>query len=234
MLGLDSFAKAEENSTSLINSIKSVIEEEEQILAQSDDKAMKEQLETLTNEKGLIEKEQQDLAANTKEKESKTKELEKELSEIKSRYEKSKKLEKEIAELSSKIETLGRELKKIDGAGIDKEKIDTEFKEHKKKFDGIDSEMKSLKKTESEMLKGIADAQAAIDLNKKKAAERDRLVESLKGKDLDAIEKAHKDLEERTNALVKELSSIKGRREDTKKWAVELSEHISKCPVCEQ
>ena len=56
----------------------------------------------------------------------------------------------------------------------------------------------------------------------------------MKGKDLDAIEKAQKDLEEATNTLVKELSSFKGRREETKKWAMELIEHISKCPVCEQ
>ena len=65
---------------------------------------------------------------------------------------------------------MGRELKKIESMGIDKEKIDAEFKEHKKKLDDIDSEMKSLKKTEAETLKGIADAQAAVDLNKKKAA----------------------------------------------------------------
>lgn len=234
MLGLDSFAKAEENATSLINSIKSVIGEEEQILAQSDDKAMKEQLEGLTNERQQIEKEQRELAAQAKEKESTVKGLEKELSEIKSRYERSKRLEKEIAELSSRIDTLQKELKKIESTGIDRGSIDADLKSHKKKLDEIESGMKELKKTEADALRGAADAEAALALNSKKASERDMLLESLKGKDLEALERSQKDMENSANALVKEHASLKGRRDDTKKWAMELSEHISKCPVCER
>jgi DNA repair exonuclease SbcCD ATPase subunit len=43
-----------------------------------------------------------------------------------------------------------------------------------------------------------------------------------------------REMDEMLQSYVKELSSLKGRREDAKKWAKELAEHISKCPVCER
>lgn len=234
MLGLDNFAKAEENATSLINSIKSIINDEEQTLAQSNSSEMKSQLEKLTKERQGIEKEQADLTQQAKEKESETKKLEKELAEIKSRYDKSKKLEKEIAELSSKIETITKELKKIDSLGIEKKAVESEFDEKAKKLDECDSKIKKMRKTESEILKNIADAEAEVKINEKKMHERDKLLELIKGKNIESIDKAISEEDKKLQDSIKEVSSLKGKKTEIKDTADKLSEHISKCPICER
>ncbi len=234
MLGLDSFAKAEENSTSLINSIKSMIADEEQILSQNDSGEMKVQLGKLTKERQAIDKEQQELTQRAKEKESEKSKRDMELADIKLKSETSKKLEREIAEISSRIDTLNNELKKISDLGIDKRDIEAEFAAKSKKLEDHDSEIRKLRKSESEILRIIADAEAALKLNQKKAAERESILESIKGKGLESIEKSIRDDDLKLQNSVKELSSIKGRKEDVKKWAKELEEHISKCPVCER
>jgi DNA repair protein SbcC/Rad50 len=234
MLGLDNFATAEQNATSLANSIKSMITEEEQILAQSDVKELKVQLEKLSNERQAIEKEQLELKAQSKEKESNKAKLEKELADVKSRYEKSKKLEKETAELSSKIETLRKELKKIEELGIEAKDVEVEFVTKSKKLESHDGEIKKFRKEESDLTKMVAESEAIVKLNEKKAQDRQKILESLKGKDIAAMEKALKLQDESLQSSIKELSSLKGRKEEIKKRAQELSEHISKCPVCER
>ncbi len=234
MLGLDSFAKAEENATSLINSIKSIIADEEQVLAQTNINEAKSQLENLTKERQGIEKEQKELTEQSKDKESNAKKLEKELTEIKSKFEKSKRLEKEIAEFSSKITTLKGELKKIEKMGIEKKDINSELDAKGKRLESCDTEIKKFRKEESEILKNIADAEANVKLNKAKALEKEKLLESIKGRNPESLEKDVKEKEDAFQGSVKELSSLKGRCEDIKKWAKELAEHISKCPVCER
>jgi DNA repair protein SbcC/Rad50 len=234
MLGLDSFAIAETNATSLINNIKSLIADEEQVLAQADAGEIKLQLEKLVKEKQGIDKDQLQLTEESKQKESNIKKLEKELVEVKAKYDRSKKLEKEIAELSGKIETLNKELKKIEEMGINKEEIESNFILNTKKLEEHNSEIKQLRKNESQMLKLIADADALVKFNEKKAIERDKLLESIKGKDPKAIEEAVSQKDAGLQNSIKELSSLKGKQEDVKKWASELTEHISKCPVCER
>ncbi len=234
MLGLDSFAKAEENATSLVNSIKSVIADEEQVLAQTDIKELKAQLEKLAKERQALEKEQMELADQRKEKGLNMERLEKQLSGIKSKYEKSKKLEKEIAELSSRIETLRKEVKKINELGTESKEIESEFIAKSKIQEKHDAEIKRLRKTESDIIKAIADSEAIVKVNEKKAAEMERLLESIKGKSLEEIKKKTELSGKEIQDSIKERASFNGRREELKKWVGELAEHISKCPVCER
>ncbi len=234
MLGLDNFARAEENTTSLINGIKSMIADEEGMLAQSDVKELKKQLEKLTEERRAVEKEQLQLAEQGKERESQLKIHNTNLAEMKSKSERSRKLQKELAELSSRIETLGKELKKIAELGIDKKSIESEFDSKSKKLEALDAEIKRLRKRESEIMSEIADAQAAIKHNNKKSAEKAKILEAIKGKNPERMEKELSEKEAAMQDSLKELSSFKGRKEELRKWAKELGEHISKCPVCER
>ncbi|MDE1870993.1 MAG: hypothetical protein KGI06_02010 [Candidatus Micrarchaeota archaeon] len=234
MLGLDSFAKAEENSVSLINSMKYIVSEDEKILAQSDMKGLKVQLERLAAEKGALSEEQKELSRLAREKESELKRLSSDLSEIKSKYEKSKELERESAGMSGKIDALGRELKKIESMGIEAGDIGSELKARQKELESRDSEIRKTRKEESELLKMVADADAIVGINEKKALEKARLSESVKGKALESMESALREEESHLQESNREISSLAGRKDDIRKWAKELAEHISKCPVCER
>lgn len=234
MLGLDSFAKAEENTTSLINSIRSMIKDEEQMIAQIDLKELKAQMEKMANEKQLLEKEQKRLQEQSKEKESALKKLEKELTDMKSKYENSKKIAKQIAELSSKIETLAKELKNIDLSGIDKSEVTKEYESKKKKHEDYEAELKKLRKEESTIVKSFTEAETLLKLNQKKSVERDNILQSMKGKELSAVEKKVKEKENELQTLMKDISVLKAKREEIKEWSAELAKHISKCPLCER
>jgi DNA repair protein SbcC/Rad50 len=234
MLGLDNFANAEDNATSLINNIKATIADEEQVLAQIDARELKLQLEKLTTERTQMDSELKNLQKESQETQSKVDVLQNRLVETKSKYDTSKKLEKEIAEISSKIETLNKEAKKIEELGIDPKTIESEFTEKNKLLQFQDAEIKELRKSESEITKKLGDSSAVVRLNEKKLLERNQLTESIKGMDVAAEDKKLQEIDLQLHNYVKELSSLKGRKEDIKKWAAELRDHISKCPVCER
>lgn len=234
MLGLDSFAKAEENTTSLINSIKSLINDEEQMLAQIDSKELASQLEKITKERQTLEAEQKGLIEKSKEQESDLGTLQKEMEGLKSKYEKSRRLSTEVSELSSKVETLKKELKSMELHGLDKSKIQAEFDAKKNEFESCNEKLKKLRKEESSLLKSIAEAETVLRLNQKKIIERDRLAESIKDREPASIEKAIAEREKETQTLIRELSSFKARKDEIKVALEELAKHISKCPICER
>ncbi|MGD0729587.1 MAG: AAA family ATPase [Candidatus Micrarchaeaceae archaeon] len=234
MLGLDSFAVAESNTTSLINSIRSLISDEEQMLAQIDSSELKVQLEKMAREKAELEIEQKKISEDSREKEKSLKQLEKNMSDLKSKYDRSKKLTNEIAELSSKINTLNSELKKIESLGIDQSSIESEYASKSKRLELYQTELKSLRKEESSLQKIIAESEALVKLGNDKIKERDKLTELMKGKNIQESEIQIKNKEKELQDAMKELSVLKARKEEINEWVKELSKHISKCPLCER
>ena len=233
MLGLDRFANAEVNATSLINSMKSLIAGEEQTLTQMDLGEFKRQLESLSKEKETVGKEQ---AAQAKEAELAKEGMEKrkdELSELKQRYEKRVKLVKEIAELESRILTLKKEIEKaVVPHGLDK--LEGDRKELGEKERSAIAELKSLKAKGDAATRETAQAEAESKNCLAKVKERDRILEEMKGKDLPSIEKTIKKDDDALQELRKNLAILKGRKQELEESVDELSKDISKCPVCER
>lgn len=234
MLGLDSFARAEENTTSLINSIKSLIADEEQTLAQIDRNELRAQLEKLTTERQELEKEQRVVLEDAAQRTENVKLFESEITELKLKAERSKRLSKEIAELSSRIETLRKELGNMDVQGLNRSELESGYISTAKRKEQGDAELKRLRKEESSLAKSLGEVEASVKLNRKKVEERDRLLESIKGKLLERIELEINGKDAALQNAYKEISSLKGRQAEVKEWANELGKHISKCPVCER
>ena len=76
MLGLDNFSRAEENSTSLINSLRSRVKEDEQTLAQLDVKQYKMELERLVERERLLQRAEKDIGKLVAQETARVKELE--------------------------------------------------------------------------------------------------------------------------------------------------------------
>ncbi len=234
MLGLDSFAKAEENATSLINQIKGLIGDEEQMLVKMDREELKSQIDKLAAERDALAKEQLSLSAKSREGAAAIKKLESELAELKSKSERSNTLSNSISSTSGRIDALKKEMLGIEAQGIDGKKVESDHDAVTKRLGEYDAELKALRKKESLEQKGLADAEAAVKLNQKRSEERDRLSDAVKGRALESMMKEHNSMNDTLQGVVKTLSSHRGRADELRKQAAELSEHISKCPVCER
>ena len=113
MLGLDRFALAEENATSLANALKSYIQEDEKLLESADIKSMQERSEALhkeqIDERGKAEK----LSAAAKGLHEELLRMKQEYQKIKEQVDAKTALSKDIASIEGRLSTLSSQLQKI-------------------------------------------------------------------------------------------------------------------------
>ncbi|MDE1810875.1 MAG: SMC family ATPase, partial [Candidatus Micrarchaeota archaeon] len=234
MLGLDLFAKAEENVTSLLNTIKSTISEDEKILAQIDLNSFKEQLERLSGDRKNSEAESLALESLEKTLKSRIKDIEAELSQMKKSYDTKLALTKEMSELSSRISTLKAEVEKISKMGIEESEVVEQHGKKTEQAKALESSSSKLKLEEKALTRSVADAEAKLENIKSKMKERDTIASQMDGKDLTKIEADLKSCEQAVKEQIQHGSSLQSNRTETEKWLKELEKHISNCPVCER
>ncbi len=234
MLGLDSFARAEENSTSLINSLRSMISDEEQMMAQQDAAGAKSQLEKLASERSLILAAQKSITEGIGELESRVKGLDRSISSMRQLQQRSKLLEREIAELSGRKSMLEKEIGRLSRDASEKGQLERELSELKGEMSGMEERRTKLKFMETESAKRMSAAEAYLKQNRERAVQRDRIAESLKGIDVTSMTKDISSLEFSIQGMVRNISSLETSRADAAKWARELESHLAKCPVCER
>jgi len=234
MLGLDLFAKAEENSTSLINTIKSTITEDEKILAQIDLESFKEQLARLSEDKGKSEAEASALDSLEKALRLKIKAMEGDLAEMKKSYDAKIRLTKEIAELTSRISTLKSEVDKISQMGIEEKSVNEERSKKEARSKELDALGRELKTRERELNKIVSDAEAKLDAVRAKIKERDAINAQMVGKDVSKMEEDARLAEQSIKGQIQHASSLQSNKKENEKWLAELEKHISNCPVCER
>ncbi len=232
MLGLDNFTAAEENITSLINSTRSMIESEEQMLSKINIKEFREQLEKLEMQKSDNDRLQSELAGEGKKLAAQMSDLSAKLDMIKKRYEEKKKVEHEISGTKARLETLNEEIKKL-GEGISEAELSEKYTAAKQKSIVIEKEFEKLRSEE----KKAANELSVIDARARIITENI----SAKNKLLLELEKFDKHIEDKVDAAAKELDRLKelniskkSKIEETKKSYKELETHTGKCPVCER
>ncbi|MDE1832961.1 MAG: SMC family ATPase [Candidatus Micrarchaeota archaeon] len=234
MLGLDLFAKAEENVTSLINTIKSTIAEDEKVLAQIDLESFKEQLGRLSEDKMKSESEATALESLGKTLQSGIRAMEAEFAEMKRSYDTRARLSKEIAELSSRISTLRSESEKISQMGIEERAVTEEHAGKSSRLKAVEESIKELRSREKELSRAVADAEAKLGVLNAKAKERDSINAELSGKELSKIENEASTVEQSIKGQIQQVSSLQSSKRENDRWLSELEKHISNCPVCER
>jgi exonuclease SbcC len=234
MLGLDRFALAEENATSLVNSLKSRIQENEKFVQNADVGVMKSKLEALSKE---LEAEKEKLKST----EASAKSMYKQLLEIKADYQKLKEenekrisISKSIAEVESKISTLKLQLDKISMPGKSLAELHESEKRLSEELEALDKDIEANQEkvkiyiskrsaSEAQLERCIADMEKAQDIKKK-----------IGSTDLNSLKS---EIDSRQNELKLSVAAVadsKSRLAETKKWFDELNKHEGKCPVCEQ
>jgi exonuclease SbcC len=235
LLGLDKFALAGENSTSLSNRIKEMVAETEKTASGFEVGKAKSELDSLRDEHEKLSAEREDLRERLESRSMAKREGEEKLNEMKKAYSKKILLSKEIAEIHSKLSTLDSEIKKIESRlGAAPENLEGKISEFNSRIKLIKEKEKDLVLKERKAQENLSRAESELSRLRKDMEERSRLAEMLKEKDAAAIDASITEKARQMEELEKNLASQRSSREEGEKWATELEKHMGKCPVCER
>lgn len=235
LLGLDKFALAGENLTSLSNRIKEMVAESEKTASGFEVDKAKSELDSLRDEYEKLSAEREDLSERLESRSMAKREGEEKLNEMKKAYSKKILLSKEIAEIHSKLSTLDSEIKKIESRlGAAPENLEGKISELNYRIKSIKEREKDLVLKERKAQENLSRAESELSRLRKDMEERSRLAEMLKEKDAAAIDASITEKARQMEELEKNLASQRSSREEGEKWAAELEKHMGKCPVCER
>ncbi|MDE1865550.1 MAG: SMC family ATPase [Candidatus Micrarchaeota archaeon] len=234
MLGLDNFSRAEENSTSLINSIRNRVKDDEANLSQLDVKHYKAELEKLGVEREKLLEEQQMLSTASDESKKEVKQIESRLSMSKKEQERRNSLAKEMEVTKGRINTIKAEIEKLGELKDSSAMIEKRISEIKSEHERLEREVRELKSKESASLKKLAEIEAEMRSSETKVKELEKIKGALDASPLSKAERDLVKLQEDLEGHTKELAVSDSRISEAKKALSELEKHISKCPVCER
>lgn len=235
LLGLDKFANAQENTTSLVNRIKDMVEESKKTAEGFDIEGQKKQMSELEKEKTKGADEKRRVLENLEKLKEKSRVLESGLKIMKESYNKKMNISEEIAELRSKIEVMSREISKIDS------ERHGELGEVGERLENAESQHNELRKKSRDAISLMQETQTVLGKTqneilsiKKDIAEKEKLLESIKGKDRNRVAEELERHKEQIAEIEVEAASANAQKNEADKWIRELEKHIGKCPVCER
>ena len=235
LLGLDKFALAQENTTSLMNRLKDLIDDREKIVANLDIEKIKGELKSFNAELDSLKENKAKLEKLFAKIDIEAKDVESRLRKLKGEYARKTVLAKEIAELKSKMDFINSEIEKIGKDKLPaKADLENEMKALSKQISGIREREQDSREEERSQSKKLGEIDALVKQIKSKIAERDGLQKELGNKDLEKEEKLLKECLEHIHSLERKLAACESEKEESRKWAEELQKHLSKCPVCER
>ena len=234
MLGLDQFATAEENCTSLINSIRSTADDAEAVLGRMDVASLKRQLEKASSAKKEAEEEQSALEAGEKEGRKRLAAIRAELDGQKGLFARREALAREVIDLRSRISTLRNEIEKIKAKDARLEPLESELDSLGKEERELAKGIERLREGERASTKALADLLAREEQNAKRIVERDAVLKAIGDKDEKDMVGRIGEEEKALAELVTAEAAAGNRKEETEEWVRELSRHLSRCPICER
>ncbi len=234
LLGLDRFAAAQENSTSLINRIKDMVEDAEKTAKSFDINKMENQLKQLSADIKRISEENNDAEAKLKLLTASRETTEASLNSLKELLNKKIRLDKEAAELRSRIAVLEKEIATADSAKL------RDVSELAIFVSASELSIAKLQKEVSENSDIMQSIQARLGKHQKELSdiekamkEKAELTERSKSKNLDSLKSA---LEAESKVLETsdgEYAKSTALKNDAEKSLAELRKHFAKCPVCD-
>lgn len=234
MLGLDTFALAEENATSLINRVKEVIKAEEESLSRTDEKELRAELAKIIGQREKLQKEQESLSSEEKSAKGELEKMRIHLDSLRKELEKKKKISEEIGQLMGKSTVIAKELKKLEAMEIDEKKVASKKEELERSESELKRKLDEKKRAALILTRRVAALEESIKSNKEKLAKREKILSETKGFDLKSTKERIEEENRALKALTEEAAAKQSRAEELGEWLKELNKHISKCPVCER
>jgi exonuclease SbcC len=219
LLGLDKFAAAHENTTSLINKIKDIVAEGETALAAFDLKTLKGQHKALLEEAEKLASERKGLLKELEAREKKKEELKNELARTKEMYSKRIATAKEIAELKSSMAVIEKEIEKIQKKGIaDRASLEMKLAEQKKALEVLAAEGKKIEELEKKAFEESARLLAGRNEQQKWLSELEKHFSKCPVCERELPEEMRKRIIEEKAALIRKLEDeARGARDESVK-----------------
>lgn len=235
LLGLDKFAMAQDNATTLINKIKDMVAENEKTISTFDIKKLREQHQAMLDEIAKLKKARKELEGELKVYEKGRIETEGRLKDAKEQYNKRTLLTKEIAELRSKLDFIEKEIEKIREKGVtDRNTLEKHLTAAKNSFESAKKAEKEASGLEKAAFQEVAHLEADTKSIGKELEEREKLMKEMGKQDKKGVESGAKKKSEELKALKEECDANIASANENRKWLSELEKHLSKCPICER
>ncbi len=235
LLGLDKFATAQENATTLINKIKDMASESEKTIAGFDVNRLKEQHKAILEQIDQAHKERKSLEEELKGNEKEKSSAEKKLKETKEAFSRKTLLAKQIAELKSRMAIIEKEIEKIEKKGVgEKGTLVKKLKEASANFEAFSKKEKAAEEEEKSSFQQLAHTEAELRSASKELDEREKLRKELAKRNRAELEEMVKKNAEEAKKRGAERDSAVAQRNENKRWLDELKKHWDKCPVCER
>ncbi|MGC8662434.1 MAG: AAA family ATPase [Candidatus Micrarchaeia archaeon] len=234
LLGLDKFALAEDNATSLIHKIDDLAEQQESAAGSFDRAKLEEQINDEKNKLSGLKKEAETLNEKQVALNEKIKSLSAEYKRIQEKNYRKINLEKELESNEARVGFVEREAKKIEEMNISKADLESKITELSKNIAKNIEEEKVFESKERESNRFSATLESEIKKMEEDKAERDRIMKSIGDKKIDAYKQKYENTEKEIENYEKVLAAAMAKKEEIEKYIGDLSQHISKCPVCER
>ncbi len=235
LLGLNKFATAQENSTSLANRLKESISDKESEMKELDLEKVKKDIETTTGELDLLLKKREGLNSALESAEKLLGAYTDELAIAKKELAKRIESEKRIAEMESKAQ-----LHKKEAEALSKEALPAyaELKEELEKVAKLvadsDVALKDAKKAATLSQTNIARLEELSRQLAKQKDERASLTGKIEGKSIEKANAALEKCKQTIDELTKSMATYDANAAEQRKMLKELETHLGKCPVCER
>ncbi len=235
LLGLDKFANAQDNITSLVNRIRADADENEKTAGNFNIKELEKEYAELSKELDSVAEENAKLEKDLNEEVKRKSEIEKELQDAKGKYEEKVRLGKEIADIKSRLAVLEKEIEKVNkNVTKGSREINADFEKSKSDLERIKKELNAAESLERESVRKWAGLEASMKLLEKEVDERTNLEKDIRGISGDGIKMGIEELKSALKKLQLENGLNVSKKEENEKWLREVEKHISKCPVCER
>ncbi|MGC8628634.1 MAG: ATP-binding protein [Candidatus Micrarchaeia archaeon] len=235
LLGLNLFATAQDNATTLTNKIKEMIEQASITAKGFDIDKLKKQLEDAEKSKENLEKEKLAKIDEIQKKEAAASALEKQLEEAKKKLDEKQKLDNEIAQLKAQMALLEKEISKIaEKSKISKEELEKQIESKKENVEKTEKELNDANKAAKEAVAEIAKKKAELSQIEKEAEELEQIKREMAGRTSEELKKQVEKDKASLSSLQEERAAYASAKAENEKWLAELKKHIAKCPVCER
>ncbi len=233
MLGLDSFARAEENCTTLVNSIRGEIKSYEETLSGYNLAEMKAEIGRISSDRNMRESEVRTIISEASVISSELKGLEARQKNLKELQDKKRKLLDGLTYTKSRIDTINAELSRIDEKeGTDS--IATRLDSLKASSVAVEERRRAAKTELSSLLKKIAEIgseRASIMSQKDEAAKAE---EELKRMPLDKIDEDIEKEQKLYDGTLKNITISQSQLDEANSAIAELKKAHTKCPICDR
>ncbi len=235
LLGLDRFAVAGENATSLSNRIRDMVADTEKVVrefdmpqAATDLELMRRKKEKLDEDKAVAEKRLKECLVEKASAESAEKEM-------KERHAKKQALAKDVESLKSKIALLDAEVRKISASFTEThEEVSSRLEKLKSDREEMRKAEVLMSESEKKLYSEVVKLKSDIDNWSRESAERDKLSKKLSEHSRPAVEKGIEGCKSSMDALTQEAAESRTKAFDADAQAKELAKGKGRCPVCEK